>query len=369
MTSKSITIIGGGLAGLTLGHCLKRRGIAAVIYDRHPGHPQSNYGINLHRSTYLPLLPYLGIDEKSFREKVAIKVQSKTYGDDPLRCHRGRLEKLLRTNLAIHWNRKLASIELGAGNGSVVAHFEDGESIKTKTLVGCDGPHSRSRKSLCSKSELHVLPCLVVNGTRRVSIAEYEKTFEKWGPPARTLIGSFPGHYLRLEVTVNDVTEDHAFLSDTYSQYANEHDPDIHEPNRSNADAEIMPQAFEDEVESFSFLDSRFMYIFEENIRRLHWLMRVVRPDRDEVMDLAGKGVILIGDAIHAEPILGGEGANAAIRDGIELAEYIAEHADDYAGFVESKFDGWVQSVERSEKKLLDMHWTREGFNAYRETP
>jgi 2-polyprenyl-6-methoxyphenol hydroxylase-like FAD-dependent oxidoreductase len=28
-----------------------------------------------------------------------------------------------------------------------------------------------------------------------------------------------------------------------------------------------------------------------------------------------------MGDAVHAEPIIGGEGANAAIRDGVSLAE------------------------------------------------
>lgn len=44
--------------------------------------------------------------------------------------------------------------------------------------------------------------------------------------------------------------------------------------------------------------------------------------DPSEVQRLAKHGAVLIGDAVHATPIPGGEGANMAIRDGIDLAQH-----------------------------------------------
>ena len=85
--------------------------------------------------------------------------------------------------------------------------------------------------------------------------------------------------------------------------------------------------------------------------------MRSVRPDVREAERLAGNGVILIGDAVHATPILGGEGANMAITDGIELAEHIAAQGiDTGANFVEARHKTWIKSVENSERQLEEMH-------------
>lgn len=67
-----ITIVGAGLSGLTLGLCLKHKGIAAVLYDRAASSPRYKYGIVLHSTTYKPLLSILRMDEKTFREKVAV---------------------------------------------------------------------------------------------------------------------------------------------------------------------------------------------------------------------------------------------------------------------------------------------------------
>jgi 2-polyprenyl-6-methoxyphenol hydroxylase-like FAD-dependent oxidoreductase len=70
--------------------------------------------------------------------------------------------------------------------------------------------------------------------------------------------------------------------------------------------------------------------------------MRTGLVNLQDLQALAQKGIFFIGDAIHAEPILGGEGANAAIVDGFELADCIASSG--VAGistWYEKQFSRW----------------------------
>lgn len=80
-------------------------------------------------------------------------------------------------------------------------------------------------------------------------------------------------------------------------------------------------------------------------------------PDPSEAQGLAKHDVVLIGDAAHATPILGGEGANMAIRDGIDLAQHIATHGiDAFEAFSKSKFALWENSVNNSKIMMKNMH-------------
>ena len=52
--------------------------------------------------------------------------------------------------------------------------------------------------------------------------------------------------------------------------------------------------------------------------------MRSTLSSLGNCQDFPNQGVLLIGDAIHAMPKLGGEDGNSAIKDGFELAERLA---------------------------------------------
>ena len=66
---------------------------------------------------------------------------------------------------------------------------------------------------------------------------------------------------------------------------------------------------------------------------------------------------MLIGDAAHATPILGGEGANSALADAVELAEWIASRGlEDVGGFYEKRYGEWELEVKGSEERLVEMH-------------
>lgn len=56
-------------------------------------------------------------------------------------------------------------------------------------------------------------------------------------------------------------------------------------------------------------------------------------------------------------PILGGEGANNAMKDGVDLAQHIVNHGTGtLQAFADARYELWKKSVEESEKRLADMH-------------
>jgi 2-polyprenyl-6-methoxyphenol hydroxylase-like FAD-dependent oxidoreductase len=76
MAPPPIRIVGAGLSGLSLGQCLRRSSIPAVIYERVKANPtRNNYGITLYRSTYKPLLDTLKITEEDFERQVGVQTQ------------------------------------------------------------------------------------------------------------------------------------------------------------------------------------------------------------------------------------------------------------------------------------------------------
>ena len=80
--------------------------------------------------------------------------------------------------------------------------------------------------------------------------------------------------------------------------------------------------------------------------------------DPAELHSSAGKGIVYIGDSIHPDPIIGGNGANHAIKDAIDLAEHIAYKGtskESIKDFYDRKWDGWRESNERAEAILAKM--------------
>jgi 2-polyprenyl-6-methoxyphenol hydroxylase-like FAD-dependent oxidoreductase len=54
--------------------------------------------------------------------------------------------------------------------------------------------------------------------------------------------------------------------------------------------------------------------------------MRTVLVPENDLRRLFMCGVTMIGDSVHATPILGAKGANFVISDAVELAGVIEEH-------------------------------------------
>ncbi|KAL8767511.1 MAG: hypothetical protein Q9209_006018 [Squamulea sp. 1 TL-2023] len=370
MSPHPIIIVGAGLAGLTLGRCLRQHGIAAVILEKTLSLPKNNYGITLHPWAFQPLLNILKVDEGLFRRKLAVDSErqgnGKVSGDilapgvdadlGTFRCHRGRLESLLQEGQDIRWEHTVQ--DAATSSQGILLQLRDARSFGTGVLIGTDGVHSQIRKALDPKIELNVLPFVVLNGKRRFAKAEFQD-FLTSKLQNGTITQSLQDNIL-LEISINDYTTEFFDISYNYSRPAREKDP-LHRPDRPTSGATDIPEAFYEELGLLTDLQQPFDEVFDPaKVRRdrvLHWLMRSALGNQAEVEHLANQGIVLIGDAIHAMPILGGEGANHALKDGVDLARHIVDHGTgSFQAFIDARYETWKRGVEESETRLANMH-------------
>ncbi|KAK5989210.1 FAD-linked oxidoreductase subF [Cladobotryum mycophilum] len=312
MSQQPVRIIGAGIGGSTLGRCLLNYGIPVVLYEKMPSTPRHSYGVTLHASSYRPLLGILSMDEWTFRRHVAVdgslggsgniepksiiypgKIRSST----SFRAHRGRLEKLLREGLDVQWEHSLENVE----------ETPSGMSLSPDTLF-------------------HILPYVAFNGKRRVKRSLFDSTYAPAFKGSNIL--EMKRDNVVLNVSFNEQQEDIVSMSWIFSRPVRGSSDPLHKPNRPISGATDIPEEFFQEIETLNKLYQPFTEIFDvEKLRMdrmLHWLMRTVLVKHQELRALADKGVFLMGDSVHSEPILGGEGANNAIIEGIELAKCIS---------------------------------------------
>ena len=365
-----ITIAGAGLAGLTLGRCLAQKGIPSILLERVSSSPRYNYGITLHPWAYQPLLNILQMDESSFRERLSIDAAKGGMGSisgDALvtgvdtipgtfRCHRGRLEQLLREDQDIKWEHTIQDIEASAQR--VIVRIQDKQAIESNVLIGADGVHSQVRKSLAPDIQLKVLPFVVFNGKRKVSLDSFKNIL---APQMQGLsIIQCRQEDVVFQIAVNEYTATYVDVEYTYSRPARQEDP-LHKPDRPIPGATDIPEEFYAELQRVKDLGQAYKEMFDATkVRRdrvLHWLMRSTLGTEQDIKDLTARGILLVGDAIHAMPILGGEGGNNAMKDGVDLAEHLATHGlQGIKTFSGARYDSWRRGVEESEQRLAEMH-------------
>ena len=374
MSTSPIYIVGAGLAGVTLSRCLLKKGIRSVITEKtSTSQRRHNYSIDLYSWAYKPLLSVLGLDEAEFKKRLSARRSGVgTDGSPPgailsgedgsqahFRCHRGRLESLLSEGLDIQWDKTITKIDLSPRG--VIAKFEHETPIETAVLVAADGVHSTVRKSLIPGIEPDVHPFVVFYGTRRIPIEQYTSTIAPQMDSGSSIESRRENVLLR--IFINNTTSTHVDIGYTYSRSAHTasfSDP-LYNPHRPTTGARDIPNAFYEELASLKDLGLAYDEIFHpakiRQDRVLHWLMRSVCPCQSHVQSLAERGILMIGDAVHAMPILGGEGGNLAIADGVELAEWIAANGiGNFSGFVKTRYPNWRDGVGRGVHRLSGVH-------------
>ncbi|OAG04085.1 FAD/NAD(P)-binding domain-containing protein [Paraphaeosphaeria sporulosa] len=366
MSPKSIRIIGAGLSGLALGQCLRRVNIRTVIYERVKANPtRNNYGITLYKSTYKPLLDTLRMTEDDFCRQVGVHNPDSgalVSDDQRLRVNRAALTSLLESNLDIRFGHKLNNIT-SYGTSRCVT-FQNGTQDLTEDfsiLIGADGVHSATRSQLnLSKPvfDLEVLPYIVFNGKRRMVYSNLPPGLLDCFTTPNGIQHVQNGVLLSIKADFWNPDKQTVAVSYTLSRAADKADQALLDRNIS--DAETLAKSFVDEVATLGQLPAPFDSIFNTDTmsedRLLHWLMRSSLIDGKVVQDTAlNHGVILLGDAAHAQPIPG-NGANLAIADALEAAKHMdASGKFDAAAFLEARSD-WMNGKRENERALKALH-------------
>lgn len=374
MSIPRVVIAGAGIAGLTLGRCLLSKGIRALIVEKASLSPRRHdYSIELYSWAYKPLLDILGTEETTFIEKLSVSPHISTVATsmtptlqsdcesskDRFRCHRGKLEALLSDGLEIRWDHAITKVLPGPRH---IAIDVDGKPpIRTNTLIAADGVHSTIRTCLVPEAHPEVHRYAVFYGTRIVPKEAYPKMMAPQMQD-RTAIELRQDDVL-LRIFINDTTATDLHLGYTYSRPARlglPTDP-LFKPCRPPAGAKDVPEAFYTELGYLRDLEPAYAEVFNpvkvQQDRVLHWLMRSVAPSCSQIRAPADVNVVMIGDAVHAMPILGSRGANMAIKDGVELAEWIARQGTEHVGrFSGDRHQEWMDGVEQGVKRLKDMH-------------
>ena len=381
MSQYSVAILGSGLGGLTLGRCLRQKGIKSVIYERALSAPRHTYGITLQPWAYKPLLSILNIDELTLRRHVAVDdlkgngvgriLAGDAENSTAFRANRNKLESILSEGQNIQLDHSLSSVAISDDDGSVELQFQNGFKLHPTLVVDALGVHSQLRKSLLPDVTLEVQPFAVYNSKRYVKADLFASIYAPAFGDGNVVVRK-PSHHRdpRLEITVNEHLPNGSIsISYIYSRAArnlpNATDP-LHHPERPVAGATNIPEEFYDElndlVTAHDIGQSFIEWFNVDQVRTeplLHWLMRTVIVPKQEILRLLQHGIVMIGDAAHAVPILGGHGANMAILDAIKLADVLAGGEGDTTGlqdFYEDRWQGWHEAVQESKIELVKMH-------------
>lgn len=375
--TKPIAIIGAGLSGLTLSRALRAKGIPSIIYDKGRSDRRPNYAITLHAWAWRPLARVLGMEYDAFKRAVAVDGAQGGLGalhdsarpeEGDFRANRGTLEAMLVEGLDVKWEHELSKPE--KGDAGYQLHFKNQpDTVPADVIVAADGVHSTVRSSFLPTHKPDVLPFVTFNSKQRVATSTYNSIYSPAMAGATTLEMRTGSTLLQISLIGHDDAKGVTQIGSTYSRPADQNNDKLHDPSRSTAGASNIPSELFDELAALNSLDlpAPFAHAFDvENFksgRLLHWLMRTTSVPSNDLKRLAEQNVVLIGDAAHAQPIIGGNGANVAIRDAIELSEWIGE-GKGMEGFVAGRAEEWKEGVEASRGRIGEMHGIEENGGA-----
>jgi 2-polyprenyl-6-methoxyphenol hydroxylase-like FAD-dependent oxidoreductase len=367
MPSPSVRIVGAGISGLVLGQCLRQKGIQSTIWERVKLSPtRNNYGITLYKTTYRPLLHTLKITEDEFTRQVGVHHPDSgaaVSDDQRLRVNRSALTRLLEAGLDIKGNHKLSKITHADTSRS--ASIWTGAEEVTETfdlLVAADGVHSAMRTQLDlpkSAFDLEVLPYVVFNGKRRMQYSNLPTGLLDCFTSPDGITHTHDGTLLSIKEDFWDSENRTVAVSYTLSRAAGEGDQSL--LSRNVSDSEERAKLFIGEVAALGELPAPFGQVFNPSTmsedRLLHWLMRSSLISDESIKDAASnRGVLLLGDAAHAQPIPG-NGGNLAIDDAVEAAKHVSATGDfDVDAFLQARSAAWIDGKRENERALEDLH-------------
>ncbi|MFC5096664.1 FAD-dependent oxidoreductase [Amycolatopsis plumensis] len=308
----SVTIVGGGLGGLTLARILHTRGISSTVYELETSPAARDQGgtLDLHEESGQRALAEAGLTAQ-FRAVVreegealrildrhgTVRFEESGGGGTRPEIDRGELKRILAGSLpegVVRWGAKVAAVAPGR------LTLATGEVVETDLVVGADGAWSKVRP-------------LLSDGVPRYSglsfVEAHLSDVDTRHPAAAALVG--PGSMFALAegkgliaqrtgggrirvyaaIRIQDAPAERDRLLEVFADFA----PGLR-ALVADSDEPLIP-------------------------RPIHALPVGHRWARVP-------GVTLLGDAAHVMSPFAGEGANLAMLDAAELALALADHDD-----------------------------------------
>ncbi|MGG9964194.1 FAD-dependent monooxygenase [Ferruginibacter sp. SUN106] len=312
----NITIIGGGIAGLTTAIALKNIGINAMVFEAAPEIKELGAGIGLGANA-IKAFQLLGIDKEvinagrflpSFTlynkkgrpvtttDSVSV---SKKYGLDNFTIHRADLHQLLLSKIdpaCIQTNKRVRRITQNEDN--CIIHFQDGTTYATDHIIAADGIHSPVRKQLLPGSKIRYAGYTCWRAVIDNTELQLNECSETWGNNGRFGIVPLNGNKIYWFACINTVANNTRMqqykIDDLLEVFKDYHPP----------------------------IPAILLQTKNEN---LIWSDII---DLQPIQQYAFNNVVLIGDAAHATTPNLGQGACQAIEDAVILADEIKNNTN-----------------------------------------
>ncbi len=311
--TRKITILGGGIGGLTTAIGLRNTGIECEVFEAAEAFKPVGAGLSIALNA-MKALEYLGVEkevlEKGFRyregkvlsskgktlQTLPMDLLRKKYQSEAITIHRHALHEVLSKKLGdtkVHFNKKCIRFER-AGN-SLLLTFADGSQHTTNYLIAVDGIHSIVRKTLLpdTKERFSGQTCWRGICEKEIPSLNYAVLSESWGLGTRFGIVPLPDKKVYW-FAVKDARKEEAH----WASYTNEQLAELFAGYHSPV-AEIIRNTPEHSV-------------FWNNLN-----------DLKPIAQFAFGNVLLLGDAAHATTPNLGQGACMAIEDAAVLSSTV----------------------------------------------
>ncbi len=338
---KNITIVGGGIAGLTTAIALNKAGFSTTIFEAAPEVKAVGAGLAL-AANAMKAFQKIGIAEDVIAEgrilpafllldqqgkqlaKTNSEALSKKYGVDNFTIHRADLHRVLLSKLdpsTVHSNKRI--VDITTHGERTVLTFQDGSTHEAEVLVAADGIHSPIRKKLLpeSKERYAGYTCwrAIIDNTK-LQITESSET---WGNNGRFGIVPLAHNKIYWFACINAKAQDEKMKAFRVADLA-AHFKDFHAP---------IPQILQETKDE-------------------HLLWKDIN-DLQPIHQLAFGNIVLIGDAGHATTPNMGQGACQAIEDAIILADELSK-TDNVTAAFKAFEKRRIQRVHR----IVNTSWT-----------
>ncbi|KAH0269572.1 salicylate hydroxylase, partial [Aureobasidium melanogenum] len=354
--SNEISIIGAGIAGLTLAISLHTQGIPCAIYETRP-EPQNIGGAVMLSPNSLKLFDDMGIyddlkrlgysfDTLYFRDVAGSLKETypfgsvEEYGYSGLRVYRFELidlllDKVNANNISIHFNHKFSHV-VSETEDEVTWQLIDGTTKTSSLLIGADGIHSRVRK--------YIYPNLapkftgIAGITTAVPTANLKLPTPDYKMPV-TIVSPSHGAFV-IAPQKADGSEVLIGKQKRMTELSREGWQEFY------ADKDAAVAFLRQDAEDFGDIAvTATLDIPHENINIWPFY---VNPKLDSWSSV-NRRVLLVGDSAHAVPPSSGQGINQAVEDVVMLSNLLGK------GRSEKKDLGWWQSFrqDRIEQILL----------------